>query len=156
MKAHSGLTVCMATIAAAAVACAWPIVSHADSSVDIEAGRALFMQKGCYECHGIFGQGSVATGPALAPDPIPLPAMQIYVRNPGGQMPIFSEKILSNDEISLIHAYLASLPPSQPADSIALLNNGTPSAGASGSSSSVSRASNPTAHAKEAKNPNAP
>ncbi|WP_342957584.1 thiamine pyrophosphate-binding protein [Paraburkholderia sp. JHI869] len=48
----------------------------------VEAGRALYMQKGCYECHGIFGQGSITTGPALAPHPIPLSAMQAYVRNP--------------------------------------------------------------------------
>jgi mono/diheme cytochrome c family protein len=52
------------TAAAALVACGWPMVSHADGdAADVEAGRALFMQKGYYECHGIFGQGSIATGP---------------------------------------------------------------------------------------------
>ncbi|CAE6807788.1 Cytochrome c6 [Paraburkholderia aspalathi] len=147
MKAHfPGCTVRIAMVAAAAVACAWPILSQADSDTDIEAGRALFMQKGCFECHGIFGQGSIATGPALAPRVIPLPAMEAYVRDPQGQMPVFSEKILSNDEIAKIHAYLASLPPSQPADSIALLNNGTSPASAPGNSSSTSRIANPAAH----------
>jgi len=154
MKAHSDSAVRAALAFAAAIACAWPIFSFADTNVDaradadtdIEAGRAVYMQKGCYECHGIFGQGSVTTGPALAPHPIPLSAMQAYVRNPKGQMPIFSEKILSDDEISRIHAYLASLPPSRPADSIALLNNGTPSAKTPGGSSSVSRTSGPVVH----------
>ncbi|WP_434114665.1 c-type cytochrome [Paraburkholderia caffeinilytica] len=138
MKAHSGSIVRLAMAAAAAVGCAWPLLSHADSDIDIEAGRALFMQKGCFECHGIFGQGSISTGPALAPHPIPLAAMEAYVRDPKGQMPVFSEKILSNAEMSKIHAYLASLPPNRPADSIALLSNGTSSGGVPGSSISSS------------------
>lgn len=117
------------------LACTWPALSHADSAGDIKAGRALFMQKGCYECHDTFGQGSITTGPALAPHPIPLPAMQAYVRDPKGQMPVYSENILSDDDISKIHAYLASLPPSRPADSIALLNLGTSSTRTLGSSS---------------------
>ncbi|MFM0550358.1 c-type cytochrome [Paraburkholderia sediminicola] len=146
MKAHAGSTVRAARVFAAAIVCAWPILSHAGTDTDIEAGRTLYMQKGCYECHGIFGQGSVTTGPALAPHPIPLPAMQAYVRNPKGQMPIFSEKILSDDDISRIHAYLTSLPPSPPADSIALLNNGMPSASAAANGPSVSRTSMPAAH----------
>jgi len=145
MQAHSGSTIRIAMAAVLAAACTWPILSHADSAVDIEAGRALFMQKGCYECHGIFGQGSIATGPALAPHPVPLPAMEAYVRDPKGQMPVFSEKILSNDDVSKIHSYLASLPPSQPADSIALLNNGTSLATGPVSSSSKSRTEHPPA-----------
>ena len=133
--------------AVAAAACTWPILSHADSAIDIEAGRALFMHKGCYECHGIFGQGSIATGPALAPHPVPLPAMEAYVRDPKGQMPVFSEKILSDDDVSKIYSYLASLPPSQPADSIVLLNSDPSSAEAPGNnSSSTSRTAHPPGH----------
>lgn len=121
--------VCMAT----------PGVSFADTPIsatnandaNAQTGRALFMQKGCYECHGIFGQGSISTGPALAPHPIPLAAMQAYVHNPKGQMPPFSEKILSNDDIARIHAYLDSIPANPPVADIALLNGGVPSRHAS-------------------------
>lgn len=127
MKAHSRLTMHLVTLLAAASCMAWSNSSHADAGAEIDTGRALYMQKGCYECHGIFGQGSITTGPALAPHPIPLPAMQAYVHDPKGQMPVFSRKILSDDEISRIHAYLASIPPSPSADSIALLNSGAPS-----------------------------
>lgn len=130
----------------AAVACAWPFLSHADSVGDIEAGRALFMQKGCYECHGIFGQGSISTGPALAPNPIPLPAMEAYVHDPKGQMPPFSAKILPDDDISKIRAYLASIPPNPSVDSIALLNNGKPSASATNNHSPAPQTPNPLAH----------
>jgi ubiquinol-cytochrome c reductase cytochrome c subunit len=156
MKAHCGFTagsnvrvarVARVAIAAAAaiLACAWPTLSQADANADVAAGRALFMQKGCFECHGIFGQGSVSTGPALAPHPIPLEAMQAYVHNPTGQMPIFSEKILSNDEIARIHAYLASIPASPPADSIALLNDGKTS-GKAGGAISARKAAGPVVH----------
>ncbi|MDR5759198.1 c-type cytochrome [Caballeronia sp. LZ035] len=100
--------------------------ARADASADIETGRALFMQKGCYECHGVLGQGSASTGPALAPHPIALSAMQAYVHDPKGEMPVYSKRILSDDEIARIHAYLASLPPNPPAESLALLNDGAP------------------------------
>jgi mono/diheme cytochrome c family protein len=132
--------------AAALLACAWPTLSQADANADVAAGRALFMQKGCFECHGIFGQGSVSTGPALAPHPIPLAAMQAYVHNPKGQMPIFSEKILSNDELARIHAYLASIPASPPADSIALLNDGKTSSGKAGGAISARQTAAPVVH----------
>ncbi|QGZ63191.1 c-type cytochrome [Paraburkholderia acidisoli] len=108
--------------------CALPAVSFADSpadsGADVQAGRALFMRNGCYECHGIFGQGSISTGPALAPHPLPLAAMQAYVHAPKGQMPPFSEKILSNADIARIHQYLESISPGPAAASIALLNDG--------------------------------
>jgi ubiquinol-cytochrome c reductase cytochrome c subunit len=146
MKADAGSTVRAAMVFAATIACVWPVLSRADPNIDIDAGRALYMQKGCYECHGIFGQGSVTTGPALAPNPIPLPAMEAYVHNPKGQMPIFSENILSNDEISRIHAYLASLPPNRPVESIALLAGDTSSARTPVNSSSVTRSVTTLAH----------
>ncbi|WP_246797468.1 c-type cytochrome [Burkholderia perseverans] len=109
------------------LACLAPGPSFAAAAADpeVQAGRALFMQKGCYECHGIFGQGSISTGPALAPHPLPLAAMQAYVHAPTGQMPPFSAKILSNDDIARIHAYLDSIPTNPPVAGIALLNDGT-------------------------------
>lgn len=122
MQTHSGSIARLTMVVAAALACLWPHASHADSATDIKAGHAVFMQKGCYECHGTFGQGSLSTGPALAPQPIPAAAIKAYVRAPKGQMPVFSEKILSDDDITKIHAYLASIPPGRPASRIALLN----------------------------------
>lgn len=110
-------------VAVVALKCTCSIASPVDA--DVQTGRALFMQKGCYECHGMFGQGSISTGPALAPHPVPLATMQAYVHHPKGQMPPFSEKILSNAEIAQIHAYLDAIPPNPRSDSIALLNGGT-------------------------------
>ncbi|MBR8094673.1 c-type cytochrome [Burkholderia cenocepacia] len=109
---------------------------------DPETGRAIYMRKGCFECHGPVGQGSIMSGPALAPSPVPLEAMTAYVRAPKGQMPVYSEKILSDEDLSLIHAYLASIPAVQRADDTALLRSSSgaePVASASQNASDLDR-----------------
>lgn len=73
-------------------------------------GRKLFVKYGCYECHGYEAQGSIATGPRLGPDPIPLEAMMAYVRKPTGEMPPYTDKVVSDQDLTDIHAFLASLP----------------------------------------------
>jgi ubiquinol-cytochrome c reductase cytochrome c subunit len=75
---------------------------------DAAHGRQLFMADGCFECHGTVGQGA-ATGPRLAPDPLPADAIARYIRNPAGQMPPYSPKVLSDKDIADIRAYLASI-----------------------------------------------
>ena len=86
-----------------------------------EKGKAAYVQHGCWQCHGFQGQGGV-TGPKLAPDPIPIEAFTAFVRTTDRAMPPYSEKVLSNEELADIHAYLQSVP--KPADykSIPLLN----------------------------------
>lgn len=86
-------------------------------------GYALFFSKGCYECHGYSGAGANGVGAALAPNPLPIQAMRNYVRAPRGAMPPYSAKILSDDELGLIHDYLAAVPASRPAEDIPLLNS---------------------------------
>ena len=82
-------------------------------------GRKLFVKYGCYECHGYEAQGSIATGPRLGPDPIPLEAMMAYVRKPAGEMPPYTGKVVSDQDLADIHAFLASLP--EPSKNIPLL-----------------------------------
>jgi mono/diheme cytochrome c family protein len=86
-----------------------------------EKGKQLFVKHGCWQCHGFVGQGGVA-GPRIAPDPMPLEAMNNFVRNSNRAMPPYREAILSNEDLAEIHAYLVSIP--KPADpkSIPLLN----------------------------------
>lgn len=127
---HPDWRAALALVVALAGMAPGPSFAATAADADVQAGRALFMQKGCYECHGIFGQGSISTGPALAPHPLPLAAMQAYVHAPTGQMPPFSAKILSNDDIARIHVYLDSIPANPPVAGLALLNDGT--AGAHG------------------------
>jgi mono/diheme cytochrome c family protein len=78
----------------------------------VEAGAALYRKKGCYECHVEEAQGG-PQGPRLGPNPIPQARFTAYVRNPTGDMPPFTERVLSNQELADIYAFLQARP--QPA-----------------------------------------
>jgi ubiquinol-cytochrome c reductase cytochrome c subunit len=100
--------------------CALLTPALAQTSDAIQRGHEHFLKDGCYLCHGTVGQGGV--GPAIAVDLLPYEAFAYYVREPSGAMPPFSEKILSNADLSDIHAYLGSLPKPQAGDGIKLLS----------------------------------
>ena len=107
------------------LACAGTIVSAgfivAQSAGNADNGKKLFSKYGCYECHGTQGQGTTA-GARLAPKPIALAALIAYVRKPGGQMPPYTVKVVSDSELGDIRAYLATIPEPAPAKNIPLLN----------------------------------
>ena len=76
----------------------------------VDNGKRLFVRDGCYECHGILGQGGAVTGPRLAPNPIPVEAIMSYIRKPSGRMPPFSAKLVQDQDVADIYAYLKSVP----------------------------------------------
>ena len=84
-------------------------------------GKKLFAAYGCYECHGRQGAGA-STGPRIGPPAITLAAVLRYVRAPTGQMPPYTTKVVSDQDLADIYTYLKSLPPPPPASSIPLLN----------------------------------
>lgn len=84
-------------------------------------GKRLFSAFYCYACHGTMGQGSTA-GARIAPRPIAFAAFQKYLRQPTGQMPPYRASVASDQELADIYAFLRSLPASQPAKAIPLLN----------------------------------
>ena len=86
-----------------------------------EKGKAMYVQHGCWGCHGFQGQGGI-TGPKLAPEPLPVEAFNAFVRMTNRTMPPYMEAILSNDDLADIYAYLQTIP--KPADykTIPLLN----------------------------------
>jgi mono/diheme cytochrome c family protein len=77
---------------------------------NIENGKRVFTRYGCYECHGREGQGSAVTGPRVGPDPIPFEVFTQYIRKPAGGMPPYTDKVLSDQELIDIYAFLQSLP----------------------------------------------
>ena len=87
-------------------------------------GKAVFIQKGCWQCHGTMGQGSIMTsgGKRLAPNPLPWETFSYFVRSTNRAMPPFSEKVLSDSDLADIYAYLQSIPKPPEANSIPLLN----------------------------------
>lgn len=100
-----------------------PVNHEASTAANIKNGQRLFTNYGCYECHGSQGQGSTQTGGSrLGPPQIPLSAFVSYVREPTGQMPPYTKKTVSNEELADMYAFLQSLPQPPPSKTIPLLN----------------------------------
>jgi len=89
---------------------------------DAANGKKLFTKDGCYECHGYAGQGGFA-GARIADIGLNAPGLIRYVRAPGGQMPAYTAKVISDHDLTDIWAYLQSLPKAKPAKDIPLLNS---------------------------------
>jgi mono/diheme cytochrome c family protein len=87
-----------------------------------ENGKRLFTKDGCYECHGLQGQGAQATGPRIGPDPVSFQVFIRYIRKPTGEMPPYTDKVLPDKELADIYAFLKSLPRPPAATTIPLLN----------------------------------
>jgi mono/diheme cytochrome c family protein len=88
-----------------------------------QKGKQLFQEYGCYQCHGREAQGGAGTGPRLAPKPIPFAALSKYVRQPTGQMPPYTKRVVSDEDLADIYAFLSAQPSPQAAKNIPLLNN---------------------------------
>ncbi|MGA7792936.1 MAG: cytochrome c [Candidatus Acidiferrales bacterium] len=91
------------------------------SAGNAENGKKIFNKNGCYECHGREGQGSVMTGPRIAPDPVPFDVLSRYLRKPTGEMPPYTAKVISDQELADIYAFLQSRPHPPTAKASALL-----------------------------------
>src|ERR1700689_1914265 len=95
------------------------VAAQSPTAGNADNGQRLFLKLGCYTCHGYQGQGGGA-GAKLAPRPIAAAALIAYVRHPAGSMPPFTKKVVSDQDLKDIHAYLASVPAPPPAKDIPL------------------------------------
>jgi ubiquinol-cytochrome c reductase cytochrome c subunit len=86
-------------------------------------GKVLFEKDGCYQCHGYIGQGASATGPKLAPDPLPYDAFVRQLRTPAQDMPPYEAAILTDQQAADIYAYLGTIKKGPDPKSIPLLND---------------------------------
>jgi ubiquinol-cytochrome c reductase cytochrome c subunit len=85
-----------------------------------ENGKVIFNKDGCYECHGYSGQGGV-TGARLNGNPISFNAFVQYVRAPKVQMPPYTAKVISDQELADVYAFIRSLPKPPNVKSIPLM-----------------------------------
>jgi mono/diheme cytochrome c family protein len=86
-------------------------------------GKKNFTNDGCYECHGLQGQGATQTGAArIGPPLLSLESFMSYVRHPMNQMPPYTSKALSDQDLADIYAYLKSIPLPPKGKDIPLLN----------------------------------
>ena len=96
-------------------------VLGAQTPGNVQNGKKIFDSYGCYQCHGHDGHGGA--GARLAPNPISFTAFSKYVRQPTGEMPPYTSKVVSDRELADIYSFLQSLPQAPPAKSIPILNN---------------------------------
>src|SRR5690348_7458508 len=88
--------------------------SAAETARSVENGKKLFEKYGCSDCHGLLGQGAPTSGPRIAPNPLPVAAFIRYVRAPRLQMPPYTAKVVPDQELSDIRAYLVTVPKPAP------------------------------------------
>ena len=109
-------TILLAAIVLASAAFAQDATGNADN------GKRIFMKNGCFECHGTVGQGTIA-GARIGPPPLNVQGVIRYVRRPAGQMPAFTEKVMSDQELTDVYTYLKTIPAAKPAKDIPLLSD---------------------------------
>jgi len=83
-------------------------------------GQKLFLRDGCYECHGYAGQGG-RDGARIAAIGLNAQGLIHYVRAPAAAMPAYTDKVISDQELTDIHAYLQTMAKAKPAKDIPLL-----------------------------------
>jgi len=113
MKLLAGFAIAATLLASAATA-------QNAAAGDAARGKDLFHKHNCYYCHGTVGQGG-RDGARIAATGLTGNQFTRYVRKPTGGMPAFTEKILADEQLADIYAYLKSLPTAKPAAEIAML-----------------------------------
>jgi len=98
-----------------------PSSSAGELKGNAENGKRLFLAYGCYECHGRQGAGA-AIAPRIGPPALSLAGVLRYVRAPTGQMPPYTTKVVSDQDLADIYSFLKTFPAPPPASSIPLLN----------------------------------
>jgi mono/diheme cytochrome c family protein len=116
--------------AAAALAIGLGGIGVAARAQDAPAGNAvegkrLYLAVGCFTCHGRSGQGGAMNGPApiLAKTAMPFDGFKGQLRQPANDMPPYSEKVMSEQQIADIYAFVQSLPGARPTKDMAIFND---------------------------------
>jgi ubiquinol-cytochrome c reductase cytochrome c subunit len=86
-----------------------------------ERGRTLYVDRACWQCHGLAAQGGGIAGPRLAGRVQAWAAFAPYVRRPTEEMIPYTAAVLPDNELADIFEWLRALPPPPPVDSLPLL-----------------------------------
>jgi ubiquinol-cytochrome c reductase cytochrome c subunit len=84
-------------------------------------GKTLYREVGCYQCHGLAGQGAIMTGPRVSRTEFAFDGFLNQLRHPVNQMPPYEAAVLSDQDAVDIYAYLRQLPAPPDPNSIPLL-----------------------------------
>jgi ubiquinol-cytochrome c reductase cytochrome c subunit len=91
---------------------------------NVENGKTLYLQVGCYQCHGLAGQGAPMTGPRVSRTDFPFESFLVQLRQPSSQMPPYEAAVLSDQDAADLYAYLRQMPAPRDPNSIPLLKAG--------------------------------
>jgi mono/diheme cytochrome c family protein len=116
MKRHFLLAIAVSGVLFGANAAA----AQTNATGNAENGKLLFTKQNCYFCHGTAGQGG-REGARIAQIGLNAQGLVRYVRKPAGAMPAYSEKMISDQELTDIYAFLKSLPAAKAPKDIPLL-----------------------------------
>ena len=72
-------------------------------------GGILYKKIGCYQCHANEAQGGLS-GPRIGPMVVPYARFAQYLRMPTGEMPPYTSKVLSDQDIADIYAWVSARP----------------------------------------------
>ena len=92
-------------------------------AASVENGKIAYVRNGCWQCHGLLGQGSLVTsgGTVLSNSALSFEIFKNFVRSTNRAMPPYREAILSDVDLADIYAYLQSVPKPPDANDIPLL-----------------------------------
>ena len=93
----------------------------AERTGDAPSGAKLFLGRACWQCHGLAAQGGGIAGPRLAGRVQVWAAFAAYVRRPTEEMIPYTAKVLPDEELADIFAWLRSLPPPPTVESLKAL-----------------------------------
>jgi mono/diheme cytochrome c family protein len=86
------------------------------------SGEKLYVDRACWQCHGLAAQGGGIAGPRLAGRVTVWAAFAGYVRQPAEEMIPYTARVLPDRELADIFAWLRSLPPPPAVDRLPQLS----------------------------------
>jgi ubiquinol-cytochrome c reductase cytochrome c subunit len=116
----------IALFTAAVLAWAAPQANDATAGVpagNADSGKKLFVSHGCWTCHGYAAQGGEGSGPRLAGKLPAWPAFSKYVRQPTDNMIPYTAKVLPDQALADIYAWIRAIPRPPAPDRIPILKD---------------------------------
>jgi len=112
----------MLALAALALIAGATSAQQASRACNAANGEQLYVQVGCYQCHGLAGQGALRTGPRVSRTAFSYQDFLAQLRHPISQMPPYEAAVLSDQDAADLYAYLQQMPAPRDPKSIPLLN----------------------------------
>lgn len=95
------------------------LATPASKDPTVQRGYKLYVDTGCWQCHGY--QGGGGAGPQIAAPIFPKVAFVKQLRDPRSRMPIYTDKVMPDADVEAIYAYLQTIQRGKPAAELPLV-----------------------------------